>query len=251
MPDDDLIRDLVHTSIDTEIEKNIVPRIYEIVQKEEEKRFRQFKWFAAFLGLIGLGTFGTLANYLIEKAVETQVEIHTGNISEAIEFSKFFTITLKLDLGKRFSTEDVDAIMTYLRKVATINRVRHSKQFLAALSQVADSFVSAGQSASIDEIFSIYEREVLSSPILVEALLHHYGQEIVGREQAPNQDFGYSVFEKLERVSSSSKVSGLALAYRTLYESKRSPTKKRQALSSLSSDLRTWKDAIEFVIFQR
>ncbi len=100
----------------------------------------------------------------------------------------------------------------------------NSPEFVASLFDVTRSFASAGQSASIDELFEAYEREILAAPNLVQPLLHHYGQEIVQRELEPKDDFAYRAFETLERVATSSRVPELALAYRTLYESKKSPS---------------------------
>ena len=201
---------------------DLVDAVRREVSVQEDIRFRQLRWFLILAGLIGLGTFGTLANYLIEKAVENRFEKKTEKISRALDFSKFYTIALKVDMGDSFSQPDLDAIKSFLRKVEKDSEVRHWPEFLAALLQVAKSFASAGQSASIDELFSMYEREILSAPSLVEPLLRHYGQEIVATPVRQANDPGLMAFRKLERVASSSNFPELALACRTLYESSKS-----------------------------
>lgn len=211
--------DQVQAAVQHAVDQQLRTAVSKEVTEQEDVRFRQLKWFVAIVGLIGLGTFGTLAGYLIEKAVETRIERRTNEITESLAFSRFYTIALKLDVEEEFSQPDVDAVMNYLRKVERNSDIRHSPEFRASFLQVAQSFVSAGQSACIDELFDIYEREILTAPHLVQALLRHYGREIVGREIAPKVDASYAAFEKLERVASSSQLAALALAYRTLYES--------------------------------
>lgn len=193
------------------------------VAREEERRFRQLKWLIALVGLGGLGTFGTLSNYLIEKAVDGRLEARTGNISDSLEFIRFNSIALKLDLGTSFSKEDRNAVMTYLRRTATNDRVRHTSEFNAALVQVMRSFAQAGLSSSIDEVFQLYERDLLTSDTLVEILLHHYGEEVVARQSTPKEDFAMRVFERLESLAAGAKVPELAHAYRTLHLHRQNP----------------------------
>lgn len=218
--------------VESYLDRELEGLVHEKVKVEEEQRFRQLKWIVIFLGVVGLGSMSTLANYFIEKAVDERITRAAGNISDSIEFSKFFTVTLKLELGTQFSQEDVDLIMNYLRKVEKKPEIRLSKEFRAALYQVTKSFTSAGQSSSLDEIFKMYEREIISSPTLVSPLLHHYGQEIVGGEQVTEEDSGYHIFVKLERVAADSRVPELALAYRTLFESKKPFAKNSKIVES-------------------
>lgn len=212
---DDIVRDAVQDRMGA--------MIHEEVGREEERRYRQLRWLVAFVGVVGLGTFGTLSNYLIEKAVESKLEARTGNISESLDFARFYTLTLKLELGTEFSPDDRDAIMSYLRKAAGKGDIRQSPEFRAGLFQVTRAFAAANQAPSLDEIFSLFQREVLASPPLVESLLHHYGQDIVGRTTAPTDDASLKTFESLERVSAASKVPELALYYRLLLDFKRLP----------------------------
>jgi len=218
--------------ISDKIDGKLPSAIHEAVSREEERRYRQIKWFIAFVGVVGLGTFGTMANYLIEKAVDSRMEAKAGNLSESLDFMRFYTLTLKLDLGTSYSNEDRDAILTYLRTASKIDRVRHSKEFMAGLIQVAESFASSGQSSALDEIFSLYEREVLTSPTLVEAFLHHYGQDIVERNSIPANDSSMVTFEKLERAAGNNSEE-LALYYRILYTYKTSNDKKSAAINDL------------------
>jgi hypothetical protein len=223
--------------LDKAVQRSVDEQLHTAVVKEvtaqEDVRFKQIRWFIAIVGLIGLGTFGTVAAYVIEKVVDTRLERRTNNITQTVALSRFYMMAVKLDIGQSFSQDDVDAIMNYLRKVEKNSELRHSPEFLTPLLQVAKSFVSAGQTASIDELFHLYEREILAAPQLVQALLYHYGQEIVGREIIPKRDLGCMTFEKLERVATSSRVPGLALAYRTLYESGMRGSKDQEIVAKL------------------
>lgn len=214
------------------IEERLVPLVQEEVSRDGERRYRQYRWFAAFIGAIGLGTFGTLANYLIEKAVESRIEAKAGNISESIDYMRFYTMTLKLDLGTSYSTDEKDIVMTYLRSSSKNDRVRHSKEFLAGLTRIAKAFASSNQSAALDEVFALYEKEVLASPVIVESFLHHYGQDIASRVAEPKQDTSYLTFEKLERAAAS-KLGELALYYRTLYSYHKSAMKPNSETDAL------------------
>lgn len=227
LPDlSDELRKYVRETVGSSV-REAVPAV---VATEEERRFSQFKWIVALIGLVGLGTFGTLSNYLIEKAVDGRLEARTGNISDALDFIRFNSIALKLDLGASFSVEDRTSILNYLRRSAKNDRVRYSAEFNAALVQVMKSFTEAGQSSSINEILQLYEREILTSDTLVEILVHHYGQEIVGRHSTPKDDQSMKTFEKLEAIAEGAKVGELALAYRILYVHKASPKSVQPAV---------------------
>jgi hypothetical protein len=211
--------DDVEKMIETEISIRLEPLVHSKIEQEEEVRFRQLKWVIVFIGLIGLGTFGTLANYLIEKAVDERIERSTENISQTLDFMKFYTASVKVELGSSYTKKEADLIMNYLRRSRDNSDIRYSEEFLAALYQVANSFVSAGQSATIDEIFTMYEREVLASPELVSAFTHHYGQELVASSNMHDDHAGYKAFRMLERVGPGHNIPEISLAYRTLYES--------------------------------
>lgn len=217
------LTDDVEQYIRERVELEVRSAVPEAVAHEEERRFRQLKWMIALVGLVGLGTFGTLSNYLIEKAVEMRLESRTGNISDSLEFVRFSSLALKIDMGNSFSKEDRSAIMNYLRRTATNERVRHTEEFNAALIQVMNSFTQAGLSSNIDEICQLYERELLTTDTLIEILLHHYGQEIVHRPATPKDDFALKMFERLESLAQGAKVPELAQAYRTLFLHKQNP----------------------------
>lgn len=232
------------------VESRMHPMIRDEIAHEESQRFRQIKWIIAFVGIVGLGTFGTLANYLIEEAVDSKLENRAGNINEALNFIKFQTLANKLELNASFSDKDRDAIMNYLRDVESNDDQRHSAEFLAGLHQVTSSFASASQSAQLDEIYAIYSSEILSEPILVESLLHHYGQELVGRAHVPQEDSALATFEALERVAASSRVPELALYYRILYEHQHSGEDRNELVAKKILRLKHLEDA-DIVRFYR
>lgn len=243
-PDNDnLLSDEIERYIRDRTKLEVDAAVQTAVSEEEERRFRQIKWLIALVGLVGLGTFGTLSNYLIEKAVDSRLEARTGNISDTMDLIRFDSVALKLELGDSFSPEDRTAVMTYLRKAAQNERVRHTPEFNSALVQVTKAFGAAGQSASIDEIFQLYEREILSSDSLVEILLNHYGQEISSRPIAPADDFALHAFERLEAVAGGARVPELALVYRTLYLHRQQPDKVQPGVVVLITRAKDLKDS--------
>lgn len=216
----------------SEIGKNLRAVVTEEVAREEARKYGQFKWIIAFLGVVGIGTFGTLGNMIIDKVVDAKLESRIGPISESFEFIKLSNMASQLESAKSFSKDDKDAIMEYLRKTAKNDRIRNQKDFHSALLKVVEAFVSAEQSAPIDEIFNLYEREILLSTGLVQALLHHYGQDITARNAVPKQDTSLANFEKLERVGNS-KSAELCLYYRMFHTHVYSGQKYSQDVSKL------------------
>jgi hypothetical protein len=212
------------------VDSRVRDLVGEEVSREEEKRFKQLQRFIAIVGLIGLGTFGTLSNYLIEKAVDSRLESRTGRISESLDFLRFATIVTKLELGTSFTPYDRDAVMNFLRRASKNDDVRLSSEFSGALFQVTRAFASANQAASIDEIFTLFEREIVASNELVEALLHHYGQALVARPVIPDNDEVRATFEKLEGLAMSSNVPELALYYRILADYEEGPQNTDQLI---------------------
>lgn len=111
------LSDDVERYIRERLEIEVNEAVPSIVIKEEDRRFSQLKWLVALVGVVGLGTFGTLSNYLIEKAVDSKLEAKTGNITDALDFLRFNSLSQKLESGTSFSRQERAAIMTYLRTV--------------------------------------------------------------------------------------------------------------------------------------
>src|SRR5262245_30515076 len=96
------------------IEERLDGVIQAKVSKEEERRFRQLRWVVVLIGLIGLGTFGTLANYLIQEAVDRRA----GHVKQSLDMLRVNMLALKLDISDSFSVEDSNAVMLLLHKIA-------------------------------------------------------------------------------------------------------------------------------------
>lgn len=208
----DDIRDEIRASV----EAQLPGLVHQAVSQEEERRFRQIKWIVVFLGLIGLGTFGTLATFIVEKAVDAKA----GSIKEALELTRINGLALKLRVEKSFSETERDEVVALLKRIAKIPALKSSAEVKLALGNILQRFTSAGQQAHIDEIFIAYQDEILVDGISTEVLLHHYGQQIVGRNAKPStKDLALEAFEKLEGVATGHELMELALAYRVLYES--------------------------------
>ena len=190
------------------------------IKKENKSRMKRLALIAAFASVIGIGVFGTLTNYLIEKAVDYKLEQTAGDIKSSVEFSKFYTITSAVHLGDGYSNEDVVAIMQYLRSIENNEKIRNSDEFAAALVKVMISLVQNGSNSvnlSIDEIYEEYGREIHSSPILVELLANHYGQKIISERDVNLNSISKKNFETLKRSADED----TSLAYQILYEVKR------------------------------
>lgn len=230
-----------------EIERLVGVRLPELVHqavaKEEERRFRQLKWIAAFIGVVGLGTFGTLATFMVEKVVDAKA----GNIKETLELTRINGLALKLNIGKSFSPNDRDEAMALLIRISKSPTVKASQDVRSALSDVLRSFTSAGLEAEVDQLFVAFQDEVLANGLSSEILLHHYGQQIVGRTIRPTtEDFALRAFERLERGSAGHDLLELSLAYRILYESLSKADESRiKNLLTSSLDLSA-KDSVRF-----
>ena len=70
--------------VETAVNRHLGPLVVKEIAQRADTRFKQLKWFIALIGILGLGTLGILANYLIEKAVESRLEPATGNTSSDI-----------------------------------------------------------------------------------------------------------------------------------------------------------------------
>lgn len=236
--------DRVRDEVEKVVAEEVPNLVHQVVLKEEERRFRQLKWIVAFIGLIGLGTFGTLATFMIEKAVDMKA----GGIREYLELTRINALALKLTVGKSFSSGERDEAMALLMRIAKSPSVKSSPDVKAALSDVLRSFTSAGLEAEVDQLFNTYGDEILVSGVSSEILLHHYGQQIVGRIAKPStDDFDLKAFERLERGAEGHNVLELALAYRVLFESsKKADEATIERMVAATLDL-SERDAIRFL----
>lgn len=208
-------------------------QVREAVAAEVDRRAKHMHLVLAIIGLIGLGTFGTLANYLIEKAVDRSLMARVGDIDNALNFSRFAAVSLKLRVGDSFSRQDVDAAMNYLRQTETNKKFRHRPEYQSAVFETVRAFSSAGQSAPLDELFALYEQELLANPIIVETLLHHYGQQVAGAVVLDASNPRQKTFEKLERVADGHNLAELAMAYRLLLESRDTTDETRTRVAAI------------------
>jgi hypothetical protein len=207
------LKDLIWDAI-SEVAPELV---HQSVAKEEERRFRQLKWVVLFIGLIGLGTFGTLATFVIEKAVDAKA----GGIKETLELTRINGLALKLDNGKSFATNERDEAMALLMRISKHPTLKTAPDVRTTLSSILKSFTAAGLSAEIDQLYGAFGPEILVDGLSTEILLHHYGQSLVARSTKPTLGDGpLSHFEQLEQVAGGHELGELALAYRVLFESR-------------------------------
>lgn len=246
-PAPDNIVETIRLTLQEQVAHELEATIHEKIQAEEDRRFRQLKWIVAFIGLIGLGTFGTLANYFIEKTVDARA----GHLRTTLELSEVHLLALRIEFKDSFARDDSDHLMALLRRVATNPQIRDTRQFRSTLESVVGAFVAANMGPQLDELFELFDPQLLEKPELVQSLLHHYGQEVVtlsevGEIAAANSAIVKN-FERLERAADRSGIPEVALYYRTLHESARTEDKSNtvvrliERLSSLRElDLRNY-----------
>jgi hypothetical protein len=204
-------------SLERSIEKTFSEKLDTLIQAKIDRRFRQLKWIVALAGLIGLGTFGTLANYLIQQAVD----LRAGRVTQTMNMLRVNMLAMKLDIAKSFTREESSSVMALLRTIAHNDEAKSLPDFPVTLTKVVLAFSAADLNANVDQLFELFPSEILASPSMVETLLNHYGQEIVGRAVpvvGQSNDVYLRDFESLERVAASSNVPEIALLYRTLFE---------------------------------
>ena len=212
--------------VEQEVNRKLDSMVHSAVAKEEDVRFRQLKWILVALGVVGFGSFGTLASYIIEKAVDARIESATGGISTRLEILGIQVAASDLEDDDGITIEGLDSIMNYLRESEDKDGVRKSKEFLALLQQSVQMITAADKTAAADEVFGMYETEILSSPSMVELMLHHYGQQFASME-SEDAEFTRATFSKLSRVADDSGVPEVALVYKTLRASDSSETDDR------------------------
>jgi hypothetical protein len=206
--------------IERQVEEKLGKLVNEAVARQEERRFRRTMLVLGVISVIGVAVLALIAELYVGKLVLEAVDARAGQITETLELRRINALATKLDLKGQFSTDDKDAAMAFFRSIADNEDIKSSADFMPTLNDVLKSFISAQQTESVDEIFGLYRSELLHSNSAVEVLLHHYGQEIVGRSVVPKDDRALDIFEQLERVASARNVPELAIYYRTLFEYK-------------------------------
>jgi len=188
----------VEALVKAEVGKNLRDIVGEEVDKAEDKRFKQLKIFA-FIGLTGV--FG-ICSYLVDKTLSYKLDQRVGQMAASLELTRFFHMATKLDYKTNIPPTEISEIMRFLRKGANEDRIRGHPDLGPCLSHILYNFVSYDMTAEIDEIFKLYEKEILTSPGLVETLLHHYGQALTARVSTPAyvDDILLNNFLKLERA---------------------------------------------------
>lgn len=151
------------------------------VAKAEDKRFRNLRIFA-FIGLAGLFS---ICKFVIDNTLDYKLDQRVGQMTASLDVIRIYNMAAKLDYKIGIPPEDISEIMRFLRQKENDTRVRNDKDFSLSLFKILYNFSSKDMTAQIDEIFKRYEKEILTSPELVETLLHHYGQAITARGSTP------------------------------------------------------------------
>lgn len=223
--------------VEEEVGRRLDAMVHDAVGKEEDIRFRQLKWFMVFIGLVGLGTFGTLTNYLIEKAVDSKIESSTGRISNTLEMFRMQNAAIRIELDEGLTQERTEEILSFLRRAEDLEDIRDTKEFKSFLLQCAEALIKVDRTSAVDEIFTAYEDEIISSPAMVEMMLHHYGQQLAVMKPTGASQTEVA-FNKLSRFAEDSNVPEVALLYRTLHEVRNSKKETRGNVTDLIEESR-------------
>lgn len=217
------------------LERELKVLVHEKVQAEEDLRFRQLKWIAIFIGLLGLGSIGTVTKNIIESSVDSKIGKASEIIDQKMEFFNFFVLSLSIGGDDEVALkENLSAIMRYLVNLKDKkNSLINTEEFKMALNQVIVYLNDKKKSESVDRIFKLYESEIVVSGPLVESLIRHYGLEILSNKVIDETGLRYSNFYRLERAADEASVQWRALAYRALYESKKSAEKKSEIVEDI------------------
>jgi len=192
-------------------------RIHEAVKFEEEKRFRQLKWITVVLGLIGVGTLGTIATFYVDRAIEARA----GQLTDQAALFRFLAVASSMKDGSRLSDEERIGMFRLMRRLSENKELRDSPDVSQAVNEIFKRLVSIGDDATLEEVFALFERQIISSRRGIQAALHHYGQAMNSgihtvAATMPNRDV--ERFERAERMASSRDAEELALSYRCLYQ---------------------------------
>lgn len=225
------IRDIVDTMLERRLKLDVKGYINDAVNGQVQS----FQWILALLGLGGITLVVTLVNKTLEDMVTQKLEERSNNITQALDFLKFTTSTTKIHLGldiaeavkdmritQSITDSDVEAILSYLRRIDPASQFRHTAEFRSGLLDTMRFLTIQTRSAFIDELFDKYQAEIFQDAQLLTNLLNHYGQEVIGDGSPKDENSrSYQRFQTLEGYAPTQRYPEVALAYRTLYESER------------------------------
>ena len=113
------------------------------------------------------------------RVMRDQVDDLRTDLRTEVDYQRLNTLALSLDLKDSFANTERDAVMDLLRRLKG-TEVTQRSDFQEVLRKIVFSFKAADQSEQIDEVDDIVGESLLSSPIMVEALINHYGKRVAG-----------------------------------------------------------------------
>lgn len=218
----------IEAFIKAEIGRQLSDIVNEEVTKEVDKKSQSLTKYAKIIGLLGLTGLLGICNYIMETALDRKVDARIGKVTASLELIRLHNLAAKLNYKNEIQEDDKFDVLASLRQAAANDRIRDDKSFQQALSKIIHNFVSSDMSAEIDEIFKLYESEILSSQDIVYSLLHHYGQRLAFRSSSENQDKSISIFTKLEDAGGRRQLK-VSLYYRLLFTYKANGSAKEKS----------------------
>lgn len=208
----------VEALVKTEVDRKLQGILRDEISKEVGWKYGHLKWFVSTIALVGMSALGLIGYNLVYTIVDAQMNARVGKVTDSLELMRFLNIAQAVDYKKGIPRVAIDEVMRFLRQAEKENRIRDEQDFRFYLYNIVHNFVSSDMTAEIDEIFKLYESEVLQTPELVHALLHHYGQAITVRSFTPehDEDIALKSFIKLERAGRK-QYPHVSLYYRLLF----------------------------------
>lgn len=200
---------------DADFEMRLDRKIHDAVKYEEEKRFRQLKWITVVLGLLGVGTLGTVATYYVDRAIEARTE----QLTDQAALFRFLAMANTLEQGRGLSDESRQGLFKLMRRLADNRDLRDSTDVALAVNSIFWELVNA-EDVAVDQVFELFEKQILSSKSGIQAALRHYGQAMNSGlpNSASSRKKDVERFELAERRAGSRDAEELALCYRALHE---------------------------------
>jgi len=172
----------------------------------------------------------------VRQFLTSQAKRSEDELKKESDYLRFVSVALMLEgRTESFTEGEKNSAMAQLRTIAQYGSLRRRHYFPVYLNKVVEKFVAANLRDEIDEIAELYDREIRESDRLMQSMLAHYGQRLlgssVGPERWPEKDV--ESFARYEQAADAQKHPHWAVAFRLVIEFRRNGSKRTPATADL------------------
>ena len=128
----------------------------------------------------------TMIESAVEKRLTTEVETKLRVLNQEIAFLRLMNIADGIDRADSFGVQERNAVLNALKELRDNADLTGRSDFLVVLEKVCDRFNDTWLTDKLDEIYALYEDDILEHRGTLLTFLWHYSWRLIGEVSPSN-----------------------------------------------------------------